>query len=226
MSHHWRQLQQQQQQQPYSDFPAHQQGKATLVTHVPVPPDAFAAGGKRQRDSPEHDNGSWQSSFKRLKVMDEGETSFAPSSSKTTFPLVPSHHPPQLSHEVYHPHQQQQQKDYPNYYHKGDHHRYQQQQHHQQQQCTGQRSSEVPSPAPVAAEYQSMNHFLGDLHAMRHRQRAGDTLTAHHQQMPQQTLGPPPQMQQQQHQHQQPTLSQYPIRPSKKVSLRVNSKLY
>jgi hypothetical protein len=145
--------------------------------------------------------------------MDEGETSFAPSSSKTSFPLVPSHHPPQLSHEVYHPHQQQQQ-DYPSY-HKGEHHRYQQQ---QQQQCTGQQSSEVSSPVPVAAEYQSMNHLLGDLHAMRHRQRAGDTLTAHHQMT--QTPGPP-QMQQQQQ-----TLLQYPIRPSKKVSLRVNSKLY
>jgi hypothetical protein len=191
MSHHWRQPQPQQ--QPYSGFPAHQ-GKATVVTHVP--PDAFAAGEKRQRESSEHD-GSWQSSFKRLKVMDEGETSVAPS-SKTL---------PQLSHEVYHPHQQQ---DYA----------YQQQQQQQQQQSTGQRSSEVPSPVPVAAEYQSMNHLLGDLHAMRRRQQAGDTLTAHHQ-MPQ-TPGPP-QMQQ----HPQQTSLQYPmIRPSKKVSLRVNSKLY
>jgi hypothetical protein len=159
MNHHL------QQQQQHSGFPVpHRTG--TLVSHVS---EQQTSTWKRPRDPSTSDqDGSWNASFKRLKVDDDRDTSFP---QPKRLMEAPQNAPPQSSH------------DYPSY-----------KSNHPRQQAAGQGSSEAPSAVRTAtcADYHGMNSLLGNLHLMR-RQRTGETLTP---QQPQLSNNPP-QMQQQ-----------------------------
>jgi hypothetical protein len=145
MNHNYH-FHQHQLQQHHSGFPA------TVASHVPQHV-LQTASYKRPRESPTSEtDGSWHSSFKRLKVVDESDLASFPSG----YPPLQEEYAPQNIHELQHP---------PKYPSKG------------LQQTTGQRSSEVPSPVPPCAEYQNMNSLLGNLHLMRRRQGAGDEVT-------------------------------------------------
>lgn len=155
--------------------------------------------GKRQRDSPvSSEGGEWQSSFKRLKVMDDGSRSptegsvysftsnhSSPDSrfdaTPQTRPTVPQEHTAMLS-----PHTSQ-----PRFV----------------SQVPGEQSSE-PSTG-----YQSMNSMLGQLHSLRQRRTEGAQPAAQHPGPIRDTMPLAPS-----------TNRSAP--PRKVVSLRTSSKLY
>jgi hypothetical protein len=185
MNHHL------QQQQQHSGFPVPHR---TLVSHVS---QQQTSTWKRPRDPSTSDqDGSWNASFKRLKVVDDRDTGFPQTKSLME---APQNAPPQSSH------------DYPSY-----------KSNHPRQQAAGQGSSEAPSAVRTAtcADYHGMNSLLGNLHLMR-RQRTGETLTP--QQQPQ--LSNPPQMQQQQQLQNHPSPRRHATRKNV-VHLHVDSKLY
>jgi len=189
-------------QQQFSGFPRPHQ---TMVSQVP---HNEASTWKRPRDSPSptslDTDSSWNQSFKRLKVVDDGETVCSQPTSSSYAAVAPQNHylppndrrlpPPSNTHY--------------------------QQNHYQQ--TAGQRSSEDPSPAATQAcsDYHNMNSLLGNLHLMRRRQRAGETV-APQQERPLITT------QSIQHvKHHNSAPSSHCSSRKKVVQLRVDSKLY
>ena len=164
---------------------------------------APAVFGKRARElcsspTPLSDNsesGMMQSSFKRLKVMDDCSSN-ADSLYSTITNYSSMAEPPSRSDDSilmatqhtaeYYQHQYLYRGALPSHRHSSFNHLWQQQEQQQEQhvewcreqeQSAGQESSSEPS---TSTGYQSMNALLGDLHLLRCQREAGDQPAAQH----------------------------------------------
>lgn len=173
--------------------------------------------GKRERDSPVSDttDGSWQSSFKRLKMMDDGasetySTATNPSSHKSSPSynhwVVPEERPsraPAMSTTHLAPTiQRQVTVDSP------------------------EPPKAVGPPVPTESNYQSMNSLLGNLHRMRRQRGPSSTTQSQSQPQSQSTLHTPTQAIPHTSYPQPPFAARPRPVGAKKTSLRISSNLY
>lgn len=186
--------------------------------------NSSAGHGKRARDSPTFSDGDtgMQSSFKRLKVMDDcSSTTDSLYSTMTNYSSIePSRFDamaPQLKDEY-------QYGAAASYHHHSNNHFQQpkpcqrqvtaESSMHREQQSAGQKSCE-----PSSAGYQTMNSMLGDLHLVRLQRAGGAQPTAQH---PAPSMDHVPQQQSYEYGHPASRGTSH----KKQVSLRTSSKLY